>query len=169
MIDEVQTHQIPTSSRRFWVWLLLLFAIVIGLTMWKDWWLTGEEPNVLFYVLVPPLSMLGGVLCMFWVVKVTKQPLSFLELLGIVIGVNVVMQGLEIVLKLFYYRVWAYPGWLYIVIVIPTGFVLGMVGLVYWSRASWGKAAVLMAVGLAGELVIAAMVTSLLGISTPGS
>jgi len=44
-----------------------------------------------------------------------------------------------------------------------------MVGLVYWSRASWGKAAVLMAVGLAGELVIAAMVTSLLGISTPGS
>ena len=155
MMDDAQTSPIPTSSRRFWVWLLVLFAIVIGLTMWKDWWLTGEEPDILFYLVVPPVSMLGAVLCMFWVVKVRQLPLTFLDLLAIILGVNLVMQGLEIILRVIYYRLWEYPGWLYPVIVIPAGFLLGMYGLVRWGRVKPGMAAVLMAVGLAGELVSA--------------
>ena len=169
MMDDAQIRHIPTSSRRFWVWLLVLFVIVIGLTMLKDWWLTGEKPNILFYLVVPPASMLGAVLCMFWVVKVSNQPISFLEILAIIISVNLVMQGLEIVLKLIYYRLWEYPGWLYFVIVIPAGFLLGVYGLVRWSRVKVGKAAVLMAVGLAGELVTAALVSSIFGLSTLGS
>lgn len=169
MMDDAQISPIPTSSRRFWVWLLVLFAIVIGLTMWKDWWLTGEEPDILFYLVVPPVSMLGAVLGMFWVVKVRQLPLTILDLLAIILSVNLVMQGLEVILKVIYYRLWEYPEWLYLVIVIPAGFLLGMYGLVRWGRVKPGMAAVLMAVGLAGELVSAALVASIFGLSTPGS
>lgn len=137
--------------------------------MWKDWWLTGDQPNVLFYLVVPPLSMLGGVLGMFWVVKVTKLTLSFLELLAIIIVVNLVMQALEIPLKLIYYRIWEYPGWLYMAIVIPAGFLLGVYALVRWGRVKWGMAAGLMAVALVAELFAAGLVSSVFDLSTPGS
>ncbi len=137
--------------------------------MWKDWWLTGEEPNILFYLIVPAGSMLGGVLCMFWVVKVRQLPITFLELLAVMIGVNLVMQGMEIVLKLIYYLVWEYPGWLYIAIVFPVGILLGVYGLVRWGRIKWGAAGVLMGVGLAGELLAAGLLSSISGLMTPGS
>lgn len=166
---EEQTSRIPTHSWRFWAVLLFLFVIVIGLTMWKDWWLTGDEPNILFYLIVPAGSMVGGVLCMFWVVKVRSLSLTFLELLAVMIGVNLVMQGMEIVLKLIYHLVWEYPGWLYIAIVFPFGFLLGVYGLVRWVRINWGAAAVLMAVGLAGELLTAGLISSIFGLTTSGS
>ena len=168
-MDTAQTRKIPTRSWGFWIVLLSLFTIVIGLTMWKDWWLTGEEPNILFYLIVPAGSMLGGVLCMFWVVKVRSLSITFLELLAVVIGVNLVMQGMEIVLKLIYHLVWEYPGWLYIAIVFPIGFLLGVYGLVRWGGIKWGAAAVLMAVGLAGELLTAGLISSISGLTTPGS
>jgi hypothetical protein len=168
-MDTAQTRQIPTRSWGFWIVLLSLFTIVIGLTMWKDWSLTGEEPNILFYLIVPAGSMLGGVLCMFWVVKVRNLSITFLELLAVVIGVNLVMQGMEIVLKLIYHLVWEYPGWLYIAIVFPIGFLLGVYGLVRWGGIKWGAAAVLMAVGLAGELLTAGLISSISGLTTPGS
>ena len=168
-MDTAQTRKIPTRSWGFWIVLVFLFTIVIGLTMWKDWWLTGEEPNILFYLIVPAGSMLGGVLCMFWVVKVRSLSITFLELLAVVIGVNLVMQGMEIVLKLIYHLVWEYPGWLYIAIVFPIGFLLGMYGLVHWGGIKWRVAAVLMAVGLAGELLTAGLISSISGLTTPGS
>jgi hypothetical protein len=169
MMEEAQTSRIPSRSWVFWTVLILLFAVVMGLTMWKDWWLTGEEPNVLFYIVVPLLSMLGAVLAMFWVVKVRQIPLPFLDLLAILIGVNLVMQGMEILLKLIYYLLWEYPGWLYLVIVIPAGFLLGAYGLVRWGRVRWRMAAVLMAVGLVAELFAAGFATSFFGLNTPGS
>lgn len=166
---EDQTSRIPTRSWRFWAVLLFLFVIVIGLTMWKDWWLTGEEPNMLFYLIVPAGSMLGGVLCMFWVVKVRSLSHTFLELLAVMIGVNLVMQGFEIILKVIYYRLWEYPGWLYIAIVFPLGFLLGVYGLVRWGKIKWVAAGVLMAVGLAGELLAAGLISSISGLTPTGS
>ena len=44
------SSRIPTQSRTLWFALALLFAAVTGLTMWKDWQLTGQEPNILFYL-----------------------------------------------------------------------------------------------------------------------
>ncbi len=129
----------------------------------------GEEPNILFYLIVPAGSMLGGVLCMFWVVKVAQSSLTFLELLAVMIGVNLVMQGMEIVLKLINYLVWEYPGWLYVAIVFPVGFLLGVYGLVRWGRIKWGAAGVLMGVGLAGELLAAGLLSSITGLTTTGS
>lgn len=168
-MNEPQTNAIPTGSWRFWVGLLSVFVIVIGLTMWKDWWLTGEAPNLWFYLVVPAVSMLGGVLCMLWLVKLRDLALPFLDLLALMIGVNLVMQILEILLKMIYYFVWEYPGWLYVAIVFPTGLLLGTYGLVRWGRVKPGMAAALMAVGLLGELVIAGVATSFTGLGTPGS
>jgi hypothetical protein len=143
----------------------VLFAIVIGLTMWKDWWLTGEQPDILFYLVVPPVSMLGAVLGMFWVVKVRQLPLTFLDLLAIIIGANLAMQGLEIILKVIYYRLWEYPEWLYLVIVIPAGFLLGVYGLVRWGSEA-GMAGSADGGRFAGELVSAGLVSSIFGLST---
>lgn len=108
----VESSRIPAPSLAFWIVLLSLFVVALALTAWKDWWLTGEQPNVLFYLLVPAISMLCGVLCMLGVARLIRQLPTFLELLAIIVGVNTLMQAVEIVLKLVYYLVWKYPGWL---------------------------------------------------------
>ena len=149
--------------------LLLFFVVVMALTMWKDWWLTGEKPNILFYIFVPSISILGGVLGMFGVAKLCKQPPTFLEMLAIIIGVNTIMQVVEIVLKVIYYLVWEYPGLLYVVIVFLLGFLLGVYGLARWGRVKGWMAAVFMLVELVGEIVTAMLLTGLLGLTTPGS
>jgi hypothetical protein len=79
------------------------------------------------------------------------------------------MQGFEIILKFIYHRLWEYPGWLYMAIVFPVGFLMGVYGLVRWGRIKWRAAAVLMAVGLAGELLAAGLISSIFGLTTSGS
>ena len=118
------------QSLRFWVVLLLLFVIVMGVTAWKDWWLTGERPNVLFYGVVPPLSIAGGTLAVLGVARAIRRPLGFLEILSLNLGANTVMQVAEIVLKIVYCRVWEYPGLLYLVVVLPLGLLL-IVGFIH--------------------------------------
>ena len=55
---------LPKPSYKLLGLLFALFIIVMVLTIVKDWWLTAEEPNILFYIFVPILSILGGVLSM---------------------------------------------------------------------------------------------------------
>lgn len=126
------------QSQKFWGALLILFLIVMVLTMLKDWWVTSEEPNILFYILVPFISILGGVLSMYGVARINKQSVTFLTLLAISVGANTLMQVVENLMKIVYYLIWEYPGLLYMLIVIPLGFLLLVYGLVRWGKLRGG-------------------------------
>jgi hypothetical protein len=160
---------LPTQSRRFWGVLVLVFVAVMILTMLKDWWLTTEEPNVLFYILVPILSILGGALSMYGVAKIGKQAITFSTMLAISLGVNTLMQVVENITKIVYYRVWEYPGLLYIVVVIPLGFLLLMYGLVRWGKVKSWIAVILTVFDFAGSMIVGVLLTDVIGLATPGS
>ena len=162
-------RRIPVGSQAFWLVLLLLLVVILGITMWKDWWLTGQEPNPLFYLLVPPISMLAGSVITCGVVRLSKQPVGFLEIVAVAVAVNIVMQFAEIVLKLVYYWLWEYPGLLYLAIAIPLGLVLMFCGFAFWTRAWWSLAAVMTAIYFVGELIAGILLSGIPGLSTPGS
>jgi hypothetical protein len=79
------------------------------------------------------------------------------------------MQLAENVLKLVYYRVWEYPGLLFLAIVIPLGLVLMFWGFAFWTKARWPLAAVMTAVYFVGELIVGILLSGIPGLSTPGS
>ena len=161
--------ELPVQSRKFWGVLLILLLILMVLTMLKDWWLTSEEPNILFYILVPFTSILGGVLSMVAVTKITKQSIAFLTMLAISLGANTLMQVVENLMKIVYYLVWEYPGLLYIIIVIPLGFLLMFYGLVRWGKLRGGMAFILTIADFIGSMIIGILMTDVIGITTPGS
>jgi hypothetical protein len=166
---QARSNRIPTKSWILWVSLVLLSVAVGGLTMWKDWWLTGSEPNALFYLFVPPLSITGGVLSAFGIARAAKQPLALSETLAVVLSVNIIMQLGEIVLKVLYYRMWQYPGILYLLIVFPLALVLSVYGFTRWAGLKWWMALIVTVVELAGEMIVGMLLTSIGGLSTPGS
>jgi hypothetical protein len=164
-----KNSELPLHSRKFWGVLLILFLIVMVLTMLKDWWLTSEEPNILFYMLVPFISILGGVLSMYGMAKISKQSITFLTMLAISLGVNTLMQIVENLMKIVYYLMWEYPGFLYIIIVIPLGFLLMIYGLVRWGKLKSWMALILTMADFIGSMIIGILMTDVLGITTPGS
>ena len=164
-----QDNSIPTQSWKFWGTLLSLFALVMILTMWKDWWLTAEKPNALFYVFVPILSTLGGVLSMYGVGKISNQAITFLTMLAISVSANTLMQVVENILKITYYQIWKYPGFLYIIIVIPLDFLLMVYGLVRWGKLKSWMAVILTIFDFVGSIVTVMLLTDVVGLTTPGS
>jgi hypothetical protein len=168
MLSE-QKNTLPTKSGKFWGILISLFSVVMILTMLKDWWLTTEKPNVLFYIFVPLLSILGGVLSMYVIVKISKQTITFLTMLAISIGMNTLMQIVENVMKITYYRIWEYPGLLYVGIVILLGFLLMIYGLIRWGRVKNWMAVILAVADFIGSMVVGAILTDVIGLTTPGS
>ena len=79
------------------------------------------------------------------------------------------MQVVENMMKLIYYRIWAYPGWLYLIFIIPLGFVLMVYGLIRWGKVkSWG-AVILAVFDFLGSMIIGALLTDVIGLTTPGS
>lgn len=159
----------PIQSRKFWGLLLTLFTAVMVLTMLKDWWLTAEAPNILFYIFVPALSILGGVVSMYALARISKQAITFLTLLAISVGANTVMQVVEIIMKLIYHLLWEYPGFLYIVLVIPLGFLLIAYGLIRWGNVKWWMAVIMAIADFIGGMVIGILLTDVIGLTTPGS
>jgi len=148
----------------------LPFIVVMAMTMYKDWLLTGEAPNLFFYLFVPLVSMLGGVLVVAGVAKAMKQTLTFWETAVIVLVVNIVMQIIvENLLKIVYYYVWEYPGMLWVLFTFPFGLALMWYGLARWGRLKGWIAALLTLVELLGEIFAGVLFISLTGLSTPGS
>ena len=76
-MESSRDRGVSTRTKRSWIILVVLFIVVMILTMLKDWWLTSKEPNVWFYLFVPALSILGGVLSMYAVAKIRKQTTTF--------------------------------------------------------------------------------------------
>ena len=169
MTKPSQDSGLTTQTWRFWIALFLLFTVVMILTMLKDLWLTTEEPNVLFYIFVPILSILGGVLSMYGVAKISRQTITFLTMLAISLGANTLMQVVENISKIVYYRIWEYPGLLYILFVIPLGFLLMVYGLVRWGKVSGWMAVILTVSDFVGSLVTGILLTDVVGLTTPGS
>lgn len=168
-MDANLDRRIPTHSWKFLGILLLLFAIIMVLTMWKDWRLTNEEPNVWFYILVPILSIIGGVLSMYGIAKISKQTITLLTMLAISLSANTLMQVVENVTKIIYYRIWEYPGLLYILLVIPLGFLLMVYGLIRWGKVKGWMAVVLTIFDFIGSMIVGVILTDVIGITTPGS
>ena len=75
-------------------------------------------------------------------------------MLAISVGANTIMQVVENVLKITYYLLMEYPGWLYILIVIPMGFVLMAFGLVKWGKVKVWKAILLTVFDFVGSMII---------------
>lgn len=164
-----QDTRIPTKSPKFWIILSSLFVFIMIVTMAKDWWLTADKPKVWFYVFVPNLTILGGVLSMYCVTKIGKQSIPFLTLLAISLSANTLMQVVENIMKVIYYRIWEYPGILYIVIVIPLGFLLMVYGLILWGKVKGWTAVLLTVFDFLGSVIVGIVLTDVIGITTPGS
>jgi hypothetical protein len=164
-----QDSVLPVRSCKFWVTLLALFSVVIVLTMLKDWWLTTEEPNILFYLIVPISSVFGGVLSMCSVARFYKLTITFTIMLAISMVTNTIMQVVENVSKIIYYFIWEYPGYLYILFVIPSGFLLMVYGLVRWGKVTRWMAVILAVFDIVGSIATAILLTDVIGLTTPGS
>jgi len=159
------SSKIPVHSVRLWVSLGLVLIVMMGATMYKNSWLTGDAPNIWFYVFMPPTDILGSALAMYLAAKVFRQTPKFLELLAITMGVAICMQVVEILTKLVYYKVWEYPGFLYFLLVFPLWFFLTSYALVRFTGLRW-KMALL---GFIGSLLFAGLFQSITGLETSGS
>ncbi len=161
--------KIPIHAASLWVILIFGLAAITGLSMFKDWWLTGVEPNVWFYVFVPLIDTMGSAFVMFLFARLFRQTPKFSEFLAITIGVAIVMQMVEIITKLVYYKVWEYPGWMYFVFVFSLWFILTASVLVKYTQIKWRFSLLLTVLGFIGSLVIGVTYTELTGLETPGS
>lgn len=130
---------------------------------------TEQKPNVWFYVFVPILSIVGGAVSMYVITKISKQTITFLTLFAISICVNILMQVVENIMKITYYRIWEYPGLLYILIVIPLGFLLMAFALFQWGKVKGWMAVVLSMFDFMGSLFVVILLTEVIGLTTPGS
>lgn len=149
--------------------LWLLFGGVMVLTIVKDQWLTTEAPNMLFYLVVPLLTIFGGVLSMYGVAKLRKYPIPFVTLFAISVGVNTLMQVVENLMKITYYLVWEYPGILYFAFVMLFGFLLMVYGLVRWGNVTRWMAIILTGCDFVGGIVVGILLTEVIGLTTSGS
>jgi hypothetical protein len=163
------TNNIPIHSARLWVTLVFGLIVVMGLSMLKDWWLTGDEPNIWFYLIVPAADMFGTAVFMFLFARLFRQKPIFLEYLAITMGITIIMQTMEIITKLVYYKVWAYPGWLYFVFVFPLWFILITYALVRFTKLKWAMALSISVLGFIGSLLVGGLFTEIIGLETPGS
>jgi len=164
-----RSKTLPIHNRNFWLLLCSICVLVMFTTIFKDEWLTSREPNLLFYVIVPTLTILSGVLGMFAISLFFRQAVPFLDFLAISLIVNTIMQLAENILKLVYYLLWEYPGILYIFLVIPGGFILMTAGLKRWTKLDLWLALLLTTVDFIIGLAVGIFLTEFISITTPGS
>ena len=167
--NRMTSRSIPTRSRTFWITLGAALIVVMGLTLAKDWWLTGDKPNVLFYLFVPPVDILGAAAVIALTGNLFGQELAFLDVLALNMGISILMQLVEIVAKLIYYRVHPYSGLLYLAFTFALyPFLLGY-ALMRWGKLRPWIAFALAVAGLIGSWLVVVLFTSITGLSTPGS
>jgi hypothetical protein len=164
-IDQ-STRDIPWF---LWAALVALFVIVIGLTMYSDWQLTGTPPNLQFYFFIPVLDILGTAAVTFGIARLLKHPLAFSHTLAVITGASILMQFAEIIEKGIYYYLWQYPGMLYFVFNFLLWLGLVVYGFVRWAGLRWQTALTLAFFGFLGGLLVVGVVASLTGLGTPGS
>lgn len=169
-VENVAIHRSsPTTPWFLWVTLVGLFVIVIALTMYSDWQLTGDTPSLRFYAFIPVLDILGTAVVTFGIARFLNHPLAFSHTLAVITGASIIMQFTEIIEKGIYYYLWQYPGMLYFVFNFLLWLTLVVYGFVRWAGLRWQTALTLAFFGFLGGLLVVGVVTSLTGLSTPGS
>ena len=172
MDNTVPSRELPgypwSSSLFWWVWGGLLVAI-LGLTMAKDLYLTGEQPQLLFYLTVPLVSILGSTLGGWGIARLLQETIGFADMLAVSLITAVLGQVFENAGKLTWHLVWEDPGWLYLLLVLGLGLLVPAYCLICWPRMRW-PLALIVALGMfLGELLLVLAFTAVTGISTPGS
>lgn len=157
------------ALKYFWPAAISSLALVMILTAVKDLWLTGDEPNLLFYVTVPIADILGTTVFIFLASRLAKYPVAFIQILALIVIVSVAMQVLEIIEKVVWHKVWEYPGFLYILATFGLYFALTSSGLNQLFRIRWLSAVLFSILGMIGGLIAGGILLFLTGIETPGS
>ena len=168
-VNQKIAKRIPTHSLYLWLLLAGLLFLVMLLTMYKDWRLTGEQPNALFYLFVPLVDISATACGMYVAAKIFKQTITFLEILAVSVGVAIVMQMGEILGKLIYYLLWQYPGILWFPFFFGLYFASVIYAFVRWTGMRWWVAFGMAVFGIIASMLIVGIFTSLTGLDTPGS
>lgn len=163
------TPDTPWRSSLFWWVMGPLLVAILGLTTVKDYALTGQQPNALFYITVPVVSMAGATLGGFAMAGLLRQAVGLADMLAIVLITTFLGQVYENISKLVWYLVWEYPGWLYLLAVLALGLLVPAYCLVRWLELRWPPALVVAVSVFFGEMILGLAFVSLTGISTPGS
>ncbi len=140
MNDPTAVHGKPSTPWRsplFWWVLGPLLVAILGLTMAKDYYLTGGQPNPIFYLTVPLVSIAGSTLGGFVTARVLKQAVTWVDLLAITLITVFLGQVFENVSKLAWHLVWSYPGWMYLLAILVLGLLVPAWCLVRWLRLRW--------------------------------
>jgi hypothetical protein len=157
-------------SGLFWLILLAGLTIILLLTMVTDYWLTGQQPNPLFYIFVPPVDILGSAVASYFLAWIIHKPLKFLDTLAIFIGVTILIQTIcEIGFKVVYYYVWQYPGIIWIILCFAMALGLTTFAFIRWTQLNWSYAILVTITGYLAGTAAAILITNLTGLSTPGS
>ncbi len=163
------SHSLPTRSRSFWIVLGAILLTVMGLTMLKDWWLTGQQPNVLSYLLVQPVDILGAAGVIALVANLFGQEVVFRDVLAINIGVSAFMQITEIIAKVVYYKVYAYPSLFYAAFTLSLYITLLGYGLIRWTGVRGWMAFALAVTALIGSWLAVVLFTVMTGVAITGA
>jgi hypothetical protein len=157
------------ASRYFWPAAISSLVLVMVLTAVKDWWLTGDNPNLFFYLTVPIADILGTTIFIFIASRFAKYSVTFIQVLALIVIVSVAMQVLEIIEKVVWHKIWEYPGFLYILATFGLYFALTSSGLNRFFRIKWLSAILISILGLIGGLIAGGILLFLTGTETPGS
>lgn len=162
--------ELPTKSGRFWLILIVGLATILLLTMRTDFWLTGQQPNALFYVIVPTVDIIGSSAGSYILSRLIHKPIKFLDALVIFLVITILMQvTCEIGLKVVYYHIWQYPGIIWIILCFGMALALTSFAFVRWTKLNWVYAILITISGYIAGTVVSILITNLTGLSTPGS
>ena len=145
-----------------------LLILMMMIAIYQDYRLTGLQPDPIFYIFVPPVSMIGSALIGYGLARLFKNPIAFGSILFIVLVSDFIGQIYENLSKLIYYLVWEYPGWLYFLALLPLVILVPGYLFVRWLKTSWWLALILALALFIGGMIFAIAFTSLTGIDTPG-
>jgi hypothetical protein len=151
MSDITATHGKPEAHWRsplFWWVMGPLLVPILGLTMVKDLYLTGDRPNPIFYLTVLLVSIAGSTLGGSIATRLLRQAVGWVDVLAIALITAFLGQVFENISKLTWQLVWGYPGWTYLLAILALGVAVGI---------------------LLGEMFLAPAFTSFTGTSTPSS
>jgi len=154
--------------KRFWLIFIPSYSILLALTMYKDFYLTGNQPNPLFYLFVPQAGTFGAAGVLMGLGKLFKKDYSFPGILKVIFITEFIMQIWENLSKIVYHAVWEYPGYLWFII-FPLAFTLKSWLFVRIIHCRWHFAWFLTLLSFLVSILCGMGFMALTGIDTPGS
>ena len=156
------------AEKKVWLGMLLAYPCLLALTMWKDYVVTHQMPNILFYATVPEIGMVGSCFAILLLNKLTRHDIHILDIAKIIVLSEFLFQIWENLAKVVYYWLWHYPGMLWF-IVFPLNLWLVSALFRHISKTSWRYSVVLAVVSACSSMIAGLLWMSLTGIETFGS